>query len=171
MPTKKDRKKTQASQKKQKAAKDNWLLEKERMFKEVKLLQERLDEARNTRTELGINLQVCRRDVAALQREKIDLERKLGHQEKLTADMLSTHQGMRQSLKKIREMHHFEEGKCIECGSEWPCATYQHIALPEQVAVTNLLLWERELEQETEATRTESKGVGEGDAHEESNGG
>lgn len=91
------------------------------------------------------DLRSLQREHGLLAKRAEDLERKLKGQEKLTTDMHNNHVQMRLALSDIRDLHMPEGEDCRECGRPWPCTTYSRIKMPDQVAITGLILIEQQL--------------------------
>lgn len=120
-------------------------------------LQQRLSKLDALHRSEHLELLALRSANQTLAKDVSELERKLKAREKLTADMHNNHVLMRQSLADIRTMHmpttrYKPDGDPIEvcstCGCMWPCNTYSVIAMPEQVAITGLLMIEQDLTKE-----------------------
>lgn len=125
---------------------------------QVSSLRQRLSKLDEQRRVDGQELRSLRQEKQLLERSVSELERKLKGQEKLTSDMHNNHTLMRKSLAEIRDMHFPRavtrpDGTtfqvCETCrGIAWPCRTYSIIQMPEQVAITGLLMIEQDLTKE-----------------------
>lgn len=120
----------------------------------VNSLLQQLSKLHGERREVEQSLRELQREHAALQKKSASLERSFKGAQKMTVDMHNNHIEMRKALTEVRELHRFrindyDTKVCQECYVDWPCPTYKAIRMPEQAAITSLLLIEQQLRGDT----------------------